>query len=107
MKSLAEGFPLPFWKVFSLSLFVSLALIFFLLTSFPIFFFFFWKHSFTDIKNRFKATYGEQGKRALALAMNEDFARVLKNQMVELFAFNSLFLTCFLHDFFFWSGSLQ
>jgi len=34
-----------------------------------------------DIKNRFKASYAERGKTALAYSMNEDFSRVLKNLM--------------------------
>lgn len=34
-----------------------------------------------DIKNRFKATYGDRGKTALAYGMNADFSRVLQNQM--------------------------
>jgi len=34
-----------------------------------------------DIKNRFKATYAERGKTALAYGMNADFSRVLQNQM--------------------------
>lgn len=34
-----------------------------------------------DIKNRFKATYGDRGKSALAYGMNADFSRVLQNQM--------------------------
>lgn len=35
-----------------------------------------------DIKNRFRATYGDRGKAAHAYAMNTDFSRVLQNQMV-------------------------
>ena len=34
-----------------------------------------------DIKDRFRATYGDRGKTALAYAMNEDFSRVLKSVM--------------------------
>jgi len=34
-----------------------------------------------EVKNRFRATYGERGKTALSFAMNEDFSRVLKNLM--------------------------
>jgi len=34
-----------------------------------------------DVKNRFKATYGDRGKTALAYGMNADFSRVLQNQM--------------------------
>jgi len=34
-----------------------------------------------DLKNRFKASYGERGKTAIAFGMNEDFARVMKNLM--------------------------
>jgi len=34
-----------------------------------------------DIKNRFKATYGDRGKTAIAYGMNTDFSRVLQNQM--------------------------
>jgi len=34
-----------------------------------------------DIKNRFKATYADRGKTALAYGMNADFSRVLQNQM--------------------------
>jgi len=34
-----------------------------------------------DMKSRFKSTYAERGKTALAFAMNEDFARVMKNLM--------------------------
>lgn len=34
-----------------------------------------------DIKSRFKATYGDRGKTALAYGMNADFSRVLQNQM--------------------------
>jgi vesicle-associated membrane protein 7 len=35
-----------------------------------------------DVRNRFKATYGDRGKTALAYGMNADFSRVLQNQMV-------------------------
>lgn len=35
-----------------------------------------------DIKNRFKAAYGDRGRTALAYGMNADFSRVLQNQMV-------------------------
>jgi hypothetical protein len=35
-----------------------------------------------DIKNRFRATYGDRGKTAIAYGMNTDFSRVLQNQMV-------------------------
>jgi vesicle-associated membrane protein 7 len=34
-----------------------------------------------DIKNRFKATYGERAHTAIAFAMNEDFGRSLQKQM--------------------------
>jgi len=34
-----------------------------------------------DVKNRFKATYADRGKTALAYGMNADFSRVLQNQM--------------------------
>jgi vesicle-associated membrane protein 7 len=34
-----------------------------------------------DIKNRFKSTYADRGKTALAYGMNADFSRVLQNQM--------------------------
>lgn len=34
-----------------------------------------------DIKSRFKATYGDRGKTAIAYGMNTDFSRVLQNQM--------------------------
>lgn len=34
-----------------------------------------------DIKNRFRATYGNRGSTAPPLGMNADFARVLQNQM--------------------------
>jgi len=34
-----------------------------------------------DIKNRFRATYQDRGKTALAYAMNADFSRILQNQM--------------------------
>jgi len=34
-----------------------------------------------DLKNRFKASYGQRGKTALAFGMNEDFSRVMKNLM--------------------------
>jgi vesicle-associated membrane protein 7 len=34
-----------------------------------------------DIKNRFRSTYGDRGKTAIAFAMNEDFSRVLAKQM--------------------------
>jgi len=34
-----------------------------------------------DIKNRFIATYGNRGKTAPLYGMNEDFARILQNQM--------------------------
>jgi len=34
-----------------------------------------------DIKNRFKATYADRGRTALAYGMNADFSRVLQNQM--------------------------
>ncbi len=37
---------------------------------------------FTDIKNRFRATYGERGRTAVAFAMNQDFSRVMANLMV-------------------------
>jgi len=35
-----------------------------------------------DIKNRFRAAYGDRGKRALAYEMNEDFKKVLQKQAV-------------------------
>lgn len=35
-----------------------------------------------DIKNRFRATYGDRGKTAIAYGMNTDFSRILQNQMV-------------------------
>lgn len=35
----------------------------------------------TDIKKRFKASYGDRGKTALAFAFNADFERVLQAQM--------------------------
>mmetsp|Transcript_4688 Transcript_4688/g.8032 ORF Transcript_4688/g.8032 Transcript_4688/m.8032 type:complete len:190 (-) Transcript_4688:132-701(-) len=34
-----------------------------------------------DIKDRFKATYGDTARTAIAFAMNEDFGRTLKSQM--------------------------
>jgi len=34
-----------------------------------------------DIKNRFRASYGDRGRTALAYGMNADFSRVLQNQM--------------------------
>jgi vesicle-associated membrane protein 7 len=34
-----------------------------------------------DIKNRFKYTYGDRGKTAIAFQMNEDFGRELQKQM--------------------------
>ena len=34
-----------------------------------------------DVKNRFTSTYGDKAHTAIAFAMNEDFARVLKKQM--------------------------
>jgi len=34
-----------------------------------------------DLKGRFKVSYGDRGKTALAFAMNEDFSRVMKNLM--------------------------
>jgi vesicle-associated membrane protein 7 len=34
-----------------------------------------------DIKNRFRATYGDRGRTAIAYGMNTDFSRVLQNQM--------------------------
>lgn len=34
-----------------------------------------------DIKNKFKATYGEKAYTAIAFAMNEDFGRTLQKQM--------------------------
>ena len=36
-----------------------------------------------DIKNRFKSSYGDRAKTALAYGMNEDFSRVLEKQMVR------------------------
>lgn len=35
-----------------------------------------------DIKNRFKTAYGTKGKTAMAYAMNDEFSKVLKRQMV-------------------------
>ena len=35
----------------------------------------------SDVSDRFKATYGDQAKTAIAFAMNEDFSRVLQKQM--------------------------
>jgi len=40
-----------------------------------------------DLKDRFKSTYAERGKTALAYAMNEDFSRVMKSVM-EYYSFN-------------------
>jgi len=37
-----------------------------------------------DIKNRFKSLYGNKGKTAMAYAMNEEFSKVLKKQMVSV-----------------------
>lgn len=34
-----------------------------------------------DIKNRFRSTYGDRGRTALAFAMNEDFSRTMSNLM--------------------------
>jgi len=34
-----------------------------------------------DIKNRFKSTYGDRGRSAIAYAMQSDFSRVLQKQM--------------------------
>jgi vesicle-associated membrane protein 7 len=34
-----------------------------------------------DIRTRFKATYGDRGKTAIALSLNSDFQRVLQQQM--------------------------
>lgn len=34
-----------------------------------------------DLKNQFKASYGDRGKYALAYGMNEDFSRVMQNKM--------------------------
>eukprot|EP00696_Hemimastix_kukwesjijk_P013726 gnl/Hemi2/2736_TR960_c0_g1_i1.p1 gnl/Hemi2/2736_TR960_c0_g1~~gnl/Hemi2/2736_TR960_c0_g1_i1.p1 ORF type:complete len:219 (+),score=71.04 gnl/Hemi2/2736_TR960_c0_g1_i1:143-799(+) len=34
-----------------------------------------------DIKNRFRATYGDKGKTAIAYAMNEDFSKIMQKQM--------------------------
>jgi len=34
-----------------------------------------------DLKGRFRVSYGDRGKTALAFAMNEDFSRVMKNLM--------------------------
>jgi len=34
-----------------------------------------------DIKNRFKSTFADRGKTALAYGMNADFSRILQNQM--------------------------
>ena len=33
------------------------------------------------MQNRFKSTYGDRGKSAIAFAFNDDFARVLQNQI--------------------------
>jgi vesicle-associated membrane protein 7 len=37
-----------------------------------------------DIKDRFRAAYGDRGKTAIAYGMNTDFSRVLQNQMVSI-----------------------
>jgi vesicle-associated membrane protein 7 len=37
-----------------------------------------------DLKNRFKATYGNRGKTALSFAMQADFSRVMQNLMVAI-----------------------
>jgi len=34
-----------------------------------------------DLKNRFKASYGERGRTAVALSMNQDFSKVMANLM--------------------------
>ena len=34
----------------------------------------------SDVSDRFKSTYGDQAKTAIAFAMNEDFSRVLQKQ---------------------------
>lgn len=49
-----------------------------------------------DLKNRFKASYGQRGKTALAYGMNEDFSRVMKNLMVD----PSLFLCLNVKDYY-------
>lgn len=36
-----------------------------------------------DIKGRFQSTYGERAKQAIAFAMNDEFSRVLKTQIVR------------------------
>jgi vesicle-associated membrane protein 7 len=35
-----------------------------------------------ELKNRFKATYGDRGKTALSFAMQADFSRIMQNLMV-------------------------
>jgi len=40
-----------------------------------------------DLKERFKATYGDRGKSALAYAMNEDFSKIMKSVM-EYYSLN-------------------
>lgn len=50
-----------------------------------------------DIKNRFRATYGDRGKTAIAYGMNTDFSRVLQNQMVRIITLvlhSSLYCIC-------------
>lgn len=66
MKSLEEEFLLHFSKVTKFLAFHS---------------------SCEDLKNRFKATYGQRGKTALAYGMNEDFSRVMKN-LIEYYSNN-------------------
>jgi hypothetical protein len=38
-------------------------------------------HPWLHAQNRFKSTYGDRGKSAIAFAFNDDFARVLQNQI--------------------------
>eukprot|EP00298_Acanthocystis_sp_HF-20_P028464 c7204_g1_i1.p1 GENE.c7204_g1_i1~~c7204_g1_i1.p1 ORF type:complete len:126 (+),score=35.77 c7204_g1_i1:49-426(+) len=45
-----------------------------------------------DIKARFRKMYSEGAKTALAFAMNDDFGRVLKKQMVIFLNFSFSFL---------------
>jgi len=51
-----------------------------------------------DIKNRFRATYGNRGSTAPPLGMNADFARVLQNQMVSHLLFSSFPFTRTMHN---------
>lgn len=60
-----------------------------------------------DIKGRFKSTFGNRGKTAMAYAMNEEFSKVLKKQMVSLllsFSCCSSFLLRFSFSFI-WDSS--